>query len=85
MDVGALEPEAEQPDFDNPELQAAFAILQRFVRPNKGKGKGGKPSSPPGGSGSPGAAKGTGKGGAFTGRCWKCQEVGHRAADCPLK
>eukprot|EP00975_Prorocentrum_lima_P055303 11598211-Prorocentrum_lima.AAC.1 len=25
MDVGALEPEAEQLDFDNPELQAAFA------------------------------------------------------------
>eukprot|EP00969_Alexandrium_andersonii_P260309 11508956-Alexandrium_andersonii.AAC.1 len=55
------------------------------MRPGKGKGRGGKPSGTPGGPGSPGGAKGAGKGGAFAGRCWKCNEVGHRSADCPQK
>eukprot|EP00969_Alexandrium_andersonii_P259244 11462552-Alexandrium_andersonii.AAC.1 len=67
MDVGVLEPELEQPDTDSQELQAAFAVFQRFMRPGKGKGKGGTPSGTPGGPGSLGGAKGTGKGGAFTG------------------
>eukprot|EP00969_Alexandrium_andersonii_P109642 4836403-Alexandrium_andersonii.AAC.1 len=64
MEVGALEPESPEPDFEDPELQAAFALLQRAFRPGKGRGKGGKPGSPgaPGGSASAGGAKGTGKG-----------------------
>eukprot|EP00969_Alexandrium_andersonii_P090351 3989343-Alexandrium_andersonii.AAC.1 len=55
------------------------------MRPVKGKGKGGKPSGILGGPGFPGGAKGAGKGGAFAGRCWKCNEVGHRSADRPQK
>eukprot|EP00969_Alexandrium_andersonii_P278331 12303403-Alexandrium_andersonii.AAC.1 len=52
----------------------------------KGKGKGGRPGPPaaPGGPASAGGAKGAGKG-AFQGRCWKCNEVGHRSSECPLK
>eukprot|EP00969_Alexandrium_andersonii_P181784 8033756-Alexandrium_andersonii.AAC.1 len=79
MDVGALEPESEQVDPDTQELQAALAIFQRYMGKGKGKGKGGKPSGTPGGPGTSGGAKGTGKGGPFMGRCWKCNEVGHRA------
>eukprot|EP00969_Alexandrium_andersonii_P119432 5280468-Alexandrium_andersonii.AAC.1 len=56
-----------------------------FKRVGKGKGKGGKPASPatpPNGGGGVGKGKG-GKG--FQGECWRCHEVGHRAAECPNK
>eukprot|EP00969_Alexandrium_andersonii_P148875 6582643-Alexandrium_andersonii.AAC.1 len=71
MDVGALEPEPADADPEAQEHQAAFAVLQRMLRPGKGKGKGSKPGSPgtPGGPASSGGAKGSGKG-AFQGRCW---------------
>eukprot|EP00969_Alexandrium_andersonii_P237222 10471364-Alexandrium_andersonii.AAC.1 len=87
MDAGALEPEPPESDLGPQELQALFAVLQRAFRPGKGRGKGGKPSAPdaPGGLASMGGAKGAGKGGAFAGRGWKCNEVGHRSADRPLK
>eukprot|EP00969_Alexandrium_andersonii_P313595 13854877-Alexandrium_andersonii.AAC.1 len=85
MDVGVLEPEPVEFDADSQERQAAFAVPQRAFRPGKGWGKGGEPSDAAGRPGSLGGAKGTGKGGAFTGRCWKCNEVGHRSADCPQK
>eukprot|EP00969_Alexandrium_andersonii_P286768 12677383-Alexandrium_andersonii.AAC.1 len=51
-----------------------------------GRGEGGKPGSPdaPGGPASARGAKGNRKG-SFQGRCWKCNEVGHRASDCPQK
>eukprot|EP00969_Alexandrium_andersonii_P031919 1394703-Alexandrium_andersonii.AAC.1 len=56
-----------------------------FKRMGKGKGKGGKPDSlaaPPNGGG----GKGKGKGGkGFQGECWRCHEIGHRAAECPNK
>eukprot|EP00969_Alexandrium_andersonii_P278314 12302808-Alexandrium_andersonii.AAC.1 len=77
MDVGALEPEPTEFDVDSPELQAAFAVLQRAFLPGKGRGKGGEPSDAAGGPVSTGGAEGAGKGGAFTCHCWKCNEVGH--------
>eukprot|EP00969_Alexandrium_andersonii_P097324 4295644-Alexandrium_andersonii.AAC.1 len=58
----------------SPELQAAFAVFQRAFRPGKGRGEGGEPSDATGRPGSPGGATGTGKGGTFAGRCWKCNE-----------
>ena len=83
MEVGALESEPLPVDPDHSQLEAAFALLQRAFRPGKGRGKGGKPSVSdlPASAGDP---KGKGKGkGPFTGRCWKCDQPGHRAADCP--
>eukprot|EP00969_Alexandrium_andersonii_P061662 2718465-Alexandrium_andersonii.AAC.1 len=64
MEVGALEPESLEPEADEQQLQAAFALLQRAFRPGKGRGKGGKPGAPgaPDGSASVGGAKGAGKG-----------------------
>eukprot|EP00969_Alexandrium_andersonii_P329675 14568279-Alexandrium_andersonii.AAC.1 len=65
MEVGALEPESPEVEADEPQLQVAFALLQRAFRPGKGRGKGGEPSSPetPGGPVSTGGAEGPGKGG----------------------
>eukprot|EP00969_Alexandrium_andersonii_P028858 1260031-Alexandrium_andersonii.AAC.1 len=40
MGAGALEPEPSEFDVDSPELQAAFAVLQRAFRPGKGREKG---------------------------------------------
>eukprot|EP00969_Alexandrium_andersonii_P170177 7524159-Alexandrium_andersonii.AAC.1 len=75
MGVGALEPEPAEFDMGSPELQAAFAAPQRTFRAGKGRGEGGpKPSYAAGSPGSPGGAKGAGEGGAFTGRCWRCDE-----------
>eukprot|EP00969_Alexandrium_andersonii_P209567 9257583-Alexandrium_andersonii.AAC.1 len=64
MDVGALEPEPADADPEAQEVHAAFAVLQRMLRPGKGKGEGGEPGSPAtlGGPASAGGAKGTGKG-----------------------
>eukprot|EP00969_Alexandrium_andersonii_P140233 6203487-Alexandrium_andersonii.AAC.1 len=85
MGAGALEPEPVEFDTDSQELQAAFVVPQRAFRPGKGRAKGGKPLDAAGRPGPPGGAKGAGKGGAFAGRCWKCNELGHRSADCPQK
>eukprot|EP00969_Alexandrium_andersonii_P295342 13054900-Alexandrium_andersonii.AAC.1 len=61
MDVGALEPEPAGVDPEAQELHAACAVLQRMLRPGKGKGegKGGEPGSPTtlGGPASAGGAK----------------------------
>eukprot|EP00969_Alexandrium_andersonii_P210942 9316131-Alexandrium_andersonii.AAC.1 len=86
MEVGALAPESPEMEADEQQLQAAFVLLQRAFGPGKGHGKGGEPGSPDalGGPASAGGAKGAGKGN-FQGGCWKCNEVGHRASDCPLK
>eukprot|EP00969_Alexandrium_andersonii_P029256 1277110-Alexandrium_andersonii.AAC.1 len=80
MDVGALEPEPSDTDPDATELNAVFAATQRWTK-GKGKGTGGKPGPPaaPGGPAPAGAGKGGGKG-AFQGRCWKRNAVGHRAS-----
>eukprot|EP00969_Alexandrium_andersonii_P252432 11155826-Alexandrium_andersonii.AAC.1 len=85
MEVRVLGPELGEFDAGSQELQAAFAALQRAFRPGKGRGNGGKPSDATGRPGSLGGAKGIGKGGAFAGRYWKCNEIGHRTAACPRK
>eukprot|EP00969_Alexandrium_andersonii_P125369 5542290-Alexandrium_andersonii.AAC.1 len=40
MGVGARQPEPANADPDAQELQAVFAVLQRVLRPGKGKGTG---------------------------------------------
>eukprot|EP00969_Alexandrium_andersonii_P192847 8519016-Alexandrium_andersonii.AAC.1 len=62
-------------------MGAACALPKRTFQP-KGNGKGGKGGAPD--QQGSGGAKGEGKGGeAVQGQCWKCHEVGRRAAECP--
>ena len=50
----------------------------------KGKGDKGKGKGDDGGKGGKGD-KGKGKGKGIKGACWNCNEIGHRANDCPKK
>eukprot|EP00969_Alexandrium_andersonii_P232490 10264837-Alexandrium_andersonii.AAC.1 len=46
MGAAALEPEPSEFDVGSPELQAAYAVLQRAFRPGKGRGQGGSRRAP---------------------------------------
>ena len=57
-------------DIDPARVEEAYSLVRRDMgRRGKGAGKGG--------------GKTGGKGSPFSGRCFNCQETGHRAAECP--
>eukprot|EP00969_Alexandrium_andersonii_P242836 10727582-Alexandrium_andersonii.AAC.1 len=86
MEVGALEPEPPEGDIAPRQVQAAFELLRRAAyRPGKASGKGGKPGAlwrSEIRTGPRAKARGV-RVAAALGKCWKCQEAGHKASECP--
>jgi len=60
----------DEDDIDPAKIEEAYSLVRRDMgRRGKGAGKGG--------------GKAGSKGSSFSGRCFNCQESGHRAAECP--